>query len=348
MRGSSAANSAMAEDLRLYSDFLQHAKTQMLRERLGADGILALLGLWCAAANNWRDGNLAGKSDEFLEKAAGWTGKAGELASVLRKVGFLDGDEFNSSLHNWVMRQPWVAAHAERSEQSREAAYAKWSRLEPADRSAAASKASRARWDRVRVERLEMARKKGTHTEQEWETLLAVCANRCLDCGAEDALLVKDHIIPIFYTERPDATDGIENLQPLCDCCNKAKGSDTRDLRPTDWRDACRMHAARTQMRTPNPTTLLEEKTSNPLACTTEMRASRTHAPTNDEMMLFRVQQQLRDEGKITGMLAEWAKDHNITHRYVDGRPVAIADAVVTAGEAPPVNRKQVQGAGVA
>ena len=83
----------MAEDLRLYADFFEHPKTQLLKQRLGCEGILALQRLWCAAVNNWRDGNLSGKSDSLLEMAAGWTGETGALIRALREAGFLDGKE---------------------------------------------------------------------------------------------------------------------------------------------------------------------------------------------------------------------------------------------------------------
>jgi len=322
----------MAEDIRLYADFFEHPKTQILRQRLGLDGVFALERLWCAAASNWRDGNLAGKSDQLLEMAAHWTGKPGELMHTLREVVFVDGEEFNSRLHNWAKRQPWVVAYGERSDNGRQAARSKWSKLEPAERSAAASKASRARWDRVRAERLEIARKKGTHTKEEWEILLDVCGWRCLDCGADDAPLVKDHVIPIYYTERPDATDAIDNLQPLCDSCNKAKGADPRDKRPPNWREEYALRAARTHMHAPNPTTQLEEETSNALGCKPAMHATRTHA--DDKMMLFRVQQQLRDQGIVTGKLAEWVREHEITHCNVNGRlvPVVLVEEKAATG----------------
>jgi len=321
----------VAEDLRLYADFFEHPKTQLLKQRLGCEGILALQRLWCAAVNNWRDGNLAGKSDEFLEMAAGWTGAAGALTTGLREAGFLDGQEFNSRLHNWAERQPWAAARGERIRNSREAAHSKWSKLAPEDRKEAASKAARARWDQARSTRLELARSKGTHTEEEWEALLSACGNRCLRCGAEDAPLVKDHIVPIYRTERLDASDSIDNLQPLCESCNQAKGADTRDLRPENWREATSMRAPRTHMRAPNPTTLLEARTSNPSAGImhaprTDMRATRTHEADEQAMMLLRVKQQLQDQGMVTGALAEWVRQQNITHIYVDGRPVAFGE----------------------
>lgn len=206
----------MAEDLRLYSDFLQNAKTQMLRRRLGADAVVALLQLWCAAADGYPDGDLTGKTDEFLEVAAGWMGEPGALTRTLRELRFLDGLAGSSRLHNWAERQPYVAARSERVEKASKAARSRWNKA--AD-------------DKTRAERLATARQKGEHTEAEWTALVAVCGHRCVMCRTTGQL-VKDHIVPIYQ----GGSDAISNLQPLCRGCNSAKGADSTDHRPADWR----------------------------------------------------------------------------------------------------------------
>ncbi|WP_213072535.1 DUF1376 domain-containing protein [Acinetobacter tianfuensis] len=81
-----------------------------------------------------------------------------------------------------------------------------------------------------RSERLAAARAKASHTQQEWLSLVHVCGNQCMKCGATDNL-VKDHITPIYQ----GGSDGVENLQPLCRSCNASKGADTSDLRPQNW-----------------------------------------------------------------------------------------------------------------
>lgn len=84
----------------------------------------------------------------------------------------------------------------------------------------------------TRARRLAEARKKGTHQPFEWAALLTICGPNCLKCSAL-APLVKDHITPIYQ----GGSDAIENLQPLCKKCNCAKGPDTTDYRPSDWRE---------------------------------------------------------------------------------------------------------------
>lgn len=82
----------------------------------------------------------------------------------------------------------------------------------------------------TRSTRLAEARKKGTHTKQEWECLAVALGERCLICGSGD--IVRDHIIPIYQ----GGSDAIENIQPICRSCNAAKGPDRQDHRPPDWR----------------------------------------------------------------------------------------------------------------
>ena len=78
---------------------------------------------------------------------------------------------------------------------------------------------------RKRAERLKAAREKGTHTKEQWATLLDEFNHCCVCCGS-DIQVQKDHIIPIYQ----GGSDGIDNLQPLCRKCNCAKGPDS-----TNW-----------------------------------------------------------------------------------------------------------------
>lgn len=80
---------------------------------------------------------------------------------------------------------------------------------------------------RTRAARLAEARKKGRHTQEEWESLLTLTGQQCVRCRAQGVDLVKDHITPIYL----GGSDGIENIQPLCIRCNSSKSSDTTDHR---------------------------------------------------------------------------------------------------------------------
>jgi len=79
-----------------------------------------------------------------------------------------------------------------------------------------------------RKRRLESARKKGTHTEDEWNELIALCGNKCVRCGNHpngENKLTKDHVIPLYQ----HGSDSIDNLQPLCKTCNSSKGPENID-----------------------------------------------------------------------------------------------------------------------
>lgn len=78
---------------------------------------------------------------------------------------------------------------------------------------------------RLRRLRLIEARKKGSHTKEQWERLKAEFDYRCVRCGDGDMLVEKDHIVPIYQ----GGSDGIDNLQPLCAYCNGSKGPETEN-----------------------------------------------------------------------------------------------------------------------
>lgn len=94
--------------------------------------------------------------------------------------------------------------------------------------------------DRRRV-RLSHARYHATHTDGEWQNLLDEFEECCVCCGravwqgngwprgyeraSHCRELHKDHVVPIYM----GGSDGIENIQPLCDECNCGKGPETRN-----------------------------------------------------------------------------------------------------------------------
>jgi 5-methylcytosine-specific restriction endonuclease McrA len=87
------------------------------------------------------------------------------------------------------------------------------------------------------------ARKKaaeGFFTDMEWAALKASYDYTCLCCGKREPeiKLTVDHIIPL----EKGGSNYINNIQPLCQRCNRAKGTKTTDYRPQrdDSDDECR------------------------------------------------------------------------------------------------------------
>lgn len=77
--------------------------------------------------------------------------------------------------------------------------------------------------------RLDIAKRKGTHTRQESIELLKFFNYTCVCCfrrGHTIGLSI-DHIVPLYL----GGSDSIKNLQPLCTKCNSSKGDDATDMR---------------------------------------------------------------------------------------------------------------------
>lgn len=76
----------------------------------------------------------------------------------------------------------------------------------------------------IRSQRLAEARTLGTHTPDEWDSIVREFNYRCVRCGCFPAGgPCKDHITPIYL----GGSDAASNLQPLCRQCNTGKGPDS-------------------------------------------------------------------------------------------------------------------------
>lgn len=118
---------SLAPDIRLRVDFRRHPKVRKLHRRLGAEGILSLIDLWCWARVNRPTGILNGMSPEDIEVAAEWTGAAGELFETLKQVALLDVEDLGTiSIHGWADHQPWSMESEKRVKKARRAAEGRW------------------------------------------------------------------------------------------------------------------------------------------------------------------------------------------------------------------------------
>lgn len=85
---------------------------------------------------------------------------------------------------------------------------------------------------RKRASRLRRARivgNGGSHTDQEWQEVLAAAGRACLACRRTEAevKIERDHVVPLAK----GGTDDIDNIQPLCRSCNANKRTETIDYR---------------------------------------------------------------------------------------------------------------------
>jgi len=76
-----------------------------------------------------------------------------------------------------------------------------------------------------RSARLRAAKRKGTHTEEQWLLLISAANSVCPRCKSITGHFDKDHVIPIYQ----GGSDSIENIQPLCAKCNSQKGPERTD-----------------------------------------------------------------------------------------------------------------------
>ena len=209
-----------AQDYRLYVDWPYHPKRIEFRRLCGdlADKVEVCLfiNLYAAVRSSYPTGNLAGKSDGFIEALAGWHGEPGKFVQILREARLLDGEESRSRIHGWEEFQPLAFNSSKLSKTNSENA--------------------KERWRQVREDQEEEARQAGTHKPIEWSAMLEAhdfkCANPECESGDEPE---KDHVIPLG---KPGCSYAISNLQPLCRSCNASKKSKTVDYRRKDWREA--------------------------------------------------------------------------------------------------------------
>lgn len=173
-------------DIRLSLDFFDHPKSKKLKKRLGLEGVMALLKLWAWTAGNRPGGMLTGLDAEAVELAADWDGEDGTFVSTLLDLRLLDDADGTFAIHDWEDHQAYASKSEERSRRGSAGAAGKW-------------KKDREEQNRMsRSERLSAARKKGTHTSEEWQEMVSFFGGRCVRCGADDAAPVKDHIVPIY------------------------------------------------------------------------------------------------------------------------------------------------------
>ncbi len=84
----------------------------------------------------------------------------------------------------------------------------------------------RKRIDSINRQREHARRAPGSFTQGQWTKLCSLAKGKCLACRKRVKLTV-DHIVPVSK----GGTSEITNIQPLCEHCNKSKGTKSKDYR---------------------------------------------------------------------------------------------------------------------
>lgn len=165
----------------------------------------------------WRNGP-APDDDAVLQQITKLDAKSWKKhRSALARMFQVENDEWR---HRRIDKE--LDGAAARAEKGKAGSDAKWG-----------ASSSGEKGKHLRSQRLTEARRKGTHTPEQWFALKQFCGC-CVRCGIDDEL-VKDHITPIYQ----GGSDGIDNIQPLCRKCNASKGPEAADHRPDGWQNAC-------------------------------------------------------------------------------------------------------------
>jgi HNH endonuclease len=88
-------------------------------------------------------------------------------------------------------------------------------------------KVRQAKANNIRRRRAARYASRGNFTFREFNELCEHYGNRCLACGATEALLEADHVVPVTK----GGSDNIGNIQPLCGSCNRKKFVNIIDYR---------------------------------------------------------------------------------------------------------------------
>ena len=176
------------------------------------------------------------------------------------------------------------------------------------------------RWDtpkelakKTRSARLSEARRKGTHTDEEWIALVDVCGRKCLKCQIPLSELTggtvcKDHIVPIYL----GGSDGIDNIQPMCRECNTGKGNDTTDLRPFDWRERLAECLANF-IKMPGETPALQHQLQH------QERLKENHGARKRSS-------QIPEKFEVTNELRLWGHSFGLTNAFMDSETAKFQD----------------------
>lgn len=222
----------MAGDIRIETGFLDHPKTVKLCRRIGPTAPLYVMRLWLWVSDHHPTGWLGDMDDEAIEIACRWEGEAGKLVAALVEVGFVDGDEHERQIHEWMEHQPWVAKRNERKEQARNAASARWHARSNADSMPAASDQQSSSTQSA----MPPTQPNPTQTHNQTEKAIAPSAPAKRASQMPDGFDLTDEMRQ--FAREHGVADPAYQFAAFCDY-HRSKGSTFKDW-PAAWRTWCR------------------------------------------------------------------------------------------------------------
>ena len=118
----------MNTDIRLSIGWNRHPKIVKLRRKLGAEGVMGLIGLWTFCGESRTDGVLHGMDDDDIAIAGDYHGDAAVFVATLSELKLLDRAGNDWAIHDWSKNNPWACGHQARSEKAKKAIQARWDR----------------------------------------------------------------------------------------------------------------------------------------------------------------------------------------------------------------------------
>ena len=116
----------MPDDLRIKLGWPNNLKRKRLQQKLGGDGVVALLDLWCYAGSNCTKGILGDVSADDLALMAGWKGDSKVFLQALLDGPWIEKSGKKLVLHGWEEHQPFLYLSEEISAKAREKAEKRW------------------------------------------------------------------------------------------------------------------------------------------------------------------------------------------------------------------------------
>jgi len=121
----------MNTDIRIKTNFLTHHKTLRLLRKIGAEGVLSLIGLWLYVAQYRPKGDISDLSPEDIAAVSLWNKDPQIFLNVLIEVGFIDetinpDGSIKRVIHDWEEHNKFCYFAPERSEIARKNVEKRW------------------------------------------------------------------------------------------------------------------------------------------------------------------------------------------------------------------------------